>query len=374
MWPKNILYIVSTLRRTGPTHQLLYIIKYLDRCQFKPQILTLSPEPQDSIANNFRNLQIPIHTLGLSRWKGILHGNRLFKKAMHGLSPSLLHTQGIRADNLALNYIHELPVVTTTRNDPHVDYPTKFGTFQGRLMAWNHIRTLRRTKYVVACGQSLSQKMTQYNIATHIIANGVDTDNFSPLVSSTARTSLRQSLGLPVSSLVFVSVGSLIPRKDPLCVIDAFCRVSLQNSILIILGEGPLEGKCRNALTNCSSIPEIYFPGQVSDVRPWLRSADALISGAWSEGLPNSVLEGMSCGLPVILSDIPSHREIIEATSHSCGKLFPPGNSDALASILRAFSSNHLEANIPRQTVLENFSAKGMASAYQTLYEKILST
>ena len=49
---KKILYIVSTLERCGPTNQLSYIIKYLDKSKFEPMVLTLSPEPKEDRMKN----------------------------------------------------------------------------------------------------------------------------------------------------------------------------------------------------------------------------------------------------------------------------------------------------------------------------------
>jgi glycosyltransferase involved in cell wall biosynthesis len=367
-----ILYSVSTLERCGPTQQLLYIVKDIDKRKFQPYILTLSPEPEDSMITAFQKLDIFVKSLGLSRLMSFLQGKNFFKKAIQEINPVILHTQGIRADGLALEVVDKVPTVTTARNDPYADYPTKFGKVQGLLMARIHVQTLRRLPKVVACGTSLSQKLAKYHISTQAISNGVDTDSFFPPSSNQERSSLRQSLGLTPSSIVFVTVGSLIPRKDPLLIIDAFRRAKVENAVLVILGEGPLEEVCKQASQQTSPIQEIRLQGQVSDVRPWLRCADALISAAWSEGLPNSVLEGMSCGLPALLSDIPPHREILEKASPSSGKLFPAGDAEALSSLLKSFSSHTFNSTILRQTAIESFSTKIMSTGYQSLYEKIL--
>lgn len=368
-----ILYIVSILPRGGPAQQLFYITKHIDRSQFQPQILTLSPEPKNSMLSDFQEFDIPIRSLNISRLTSLFWGESYLKKAIKEINPALIHTQGVRADTLSLGLINKLPVVTTARNAPYADYPTLYGKVKGSLMAWSHVRTLRQLPQVVACGTSLSQDLTKYHINTQTIPNGVDTDRFSPITSNQERTSLRQTLGLTPSSIVFVTVGSLIPRKNPLLIIDAFRRAKVQNAVLVILGTGSLEQVCKQASLTASPMQEIRLQGQVSDVRQWLVCADALISAAWSEGLPNSVLEGMSCGLPALLSDIPSHREIMEKASPSSGKLFPPGNTEALSRLLKLFSSGHLfDHTMPRQTVMQSFSAKAMAIAYQSLYEKIL--
>ena len=67
----NIGYIVSTLRRSGPIMQLLNIVKYLDRDNFNPIVITLSPEGRDSMREKFSQAGIPIVSLNLSRMEGI---------------------------------------------------------------------------------------------------------------------------------------------------------------------------------------------------------------------------------------------------------------------------------------------------------------
>ena len=72
---KKILYIVSSLKKSGPTNQLSYIIKYLDKSKFSPTVLTLSAEPDDSMMEYFQNeLDVKIDSLKLSRVQGILKG------------------------------------------------------------------------------------------------------------------------------------------------------------------------------------------------------------------------------------------------------------------------------------------------------------
>ncbi|MDB9444791.1 glycosyltransferase [Anabaena sp. CS-542/02] len=367
-----ILYAVSTLRRSGPTQQLLYIIKHINLRKFQPYLLTLSQEPEDSMNRAFQELDIPGKSLGLSRLMTFVRGKKCFLKAIQDINPAILHTQGIRADAIALHLRDKLPIVTTARNNPYADYPRKFGNLRGNLMARSHVSTLRRLPNVVGCGSSISEELKKYNIFSHFIANGVDTDRFAPVTSSQERSYLRETLGLSLLSTVFVVVGSLIPRKDPLLIIDAFSRAKLENAVLVILGGGYLEQACKEALEKLPSSLNIRLLGQISDVRPWLCCADALISASWAEGLPNSVLEAMSCGLHVILSDIPPHREIIEKTSSKVGNLFPPGNAEMLAMALKSWSISCDNSFSPRQLILQHFSVQVMANAYQSLYEKML--
>ena len=77
---KKILYLVSTLGSSGPTNQLSYIVKYLDRSIFEPLILTLSHEPEASAIKYFQNvLEVRVESLGLSRMRGMLSGSAKVK-------------------------------------------------------------------------------------------------------------------------------------------------------------------------------------------------------------------------------------------------------------------------------------------------------
>jgi predicted O-linked N-acetylglucosamine transferase (SPINDLY family) len=78
---KKILYIVSTLQRSGPIIVLANIVKYLDRDKFEPIVLTLSPEPIDSMKEYFENeLNTKVATLGLSRIQGLFFAKSHVKK------------------------------------------------------------------------------------------------------------------------------------------------------------------------------------------------------------------------------------------------------------------------------------------------------
>ncbi|MBE0641903.1 MAG: glycosyltransferase, partial [Bacteroidales bacterium] len=121
---RRIAYLVSTLRRTGPTHQLLYLLSHLNAQEFEPLVITLSPEPDDSMMETFLDLGIPVYTLGQGRLSGMVMGRLKLERMISDLKPDLLHTQGLRPDLLGLS-LGGRPVVSTQRNDPFLDYPAK---------------------------------------------------------------------------------------------------------------------------------------------------------------------------------------------------------------------------------------------------------
>jgi glycosyltransferase involved in cell wall biosynthesis len=139
---------------------------------------------------------------------------------------------------------------------------------------------------------------------------------------------------------------------------------------LFILGDGPLWAACQK---EAAGHERVHLVGHIGDVRPYLRGADYYVSASHSEGLPNAVLEAMACGLPVALSDIPSHREQV-GPSPLVGELFPPADTVGFGQCLERLTSSDRQARSRAAVTLvhKNFSARKMSLAYQALYWDLL--
>ncbi len=363
---KKILYIVSTLKRSGPTNQLSYIIKYLDKTKYQPTILTLSPEPkEDSMKSFFTDvLGVRVETLGLSRVKGLFFAKGHLKKFIKDNNISLVHSQGIRADGLMSRI--DIPRVATLRNYPYYDYPMKFGKLKGNLMARNHLKFIsKKPNSNIACAKTITDEFKQNGLDLRYIQNGVDTKKYYPL-DDKQKKDLREKLGLDNDRKVFISVGSLIARKDMTTVIEGFKKYNDENSLLLIAGDG-MEKKSIEDIAN----ENIKILGNISNVVEYLQASDCFVSASLAEGLPNTVLEAMACGLPCILSDIPSHLELYEGEN---GNFFNIKDVTSLCELLKIVSKDFkLQQTISLKLVQENFSAKAMSEKYQRVYEEKLN-
>jgi glycosyltransferase involved in cell wall biosynthesis len=362
----RIVFLVSTLRRTGPTNQLYNIIQHLDRARFEPIVVTLSPEPASSMRQAFVQLPVEVHSLSLGRLQGALRGR--WRHAMEEIAgpfhtPVVVHSQGLRADRISAAHLTDLPRVATVRNYPYHDYVMKFGRLAGTIMSVAHIRALRALPVVVSCSASLTAPLRRHGVETRVIRNGVDTRAFRP-ADAAQRAMLRARLALPAGRPVAVSVGALSPRKDPLAVIQATRALHDPAITMVFVGGGELEDACRKAAAGDERIRLI---GHVDEVMPWLQAADFFVSAAHSEGLPNSVLEAMATGLPVVLSDIEPHVELLRIAP-SAGELFATGNPAALAEALARAAQRGVAGRVPMAGVAEEISAARMSQRYQDLY------
>ena len=97
----KILYVVSSLKRTGPINILFDLVKYLDRSRFTPHILTLRSEPPNSRYPEFVKLNVEIDSLhhdGKILTPGAVHE---FKKMVTRIRPQVVHSMGFRPDVLS---------------------------------------------------------------------------------------------------------------------------------------------------------------------------------------------------------------------------------------------------------------------------------
>ena len=357
----RLIYIVSTLKRTGPTNQLYNIIKYLNRDKYEPYLITLSPEPKDSRWTDYEALGVNLYSLSLSRLRGFFSAKCDLRQLMDQITPNLIHTQGIRADSLVSSLGVDTPWFLTARNYPWHDYPMKFGRLKGTLMARKHLAAMRACNHVVACSKTISGQLSHHDIDSVAIQNGV----YLPM-GNPAKVEDLSILDRPI----FISVGSLIPRKNMQLVVEAFsCYLTNKKGSLVILGDGPQFDELRSLDSD-----HVYLLGNVANVSDHLFASDYFVSASLSEGLPNTVLEALAAELPVILSDIPSHEEM-DAECESACVLFSleKGAEELAEKMLQVDKIFTKKSRIDALRVAnEVFSAETMSKAYQLAYVSVL--
>ncbi len=358
----KILYIVSTLVRSGPTNQLFYMIKGLDKNKFKLSVLTLSSEPLDTMISAFINEGVEISSISKSRIQGLLYNKKLVLNEIVKSNPDIVHSQGLRADSIINAIKEKIPSkwVLTSHNYPYEDYPMKFGKIKGTLMAMSHLRVQRECSNVVACSKSIADKLNLHNVRSKPIRNG------SPKTEFISNGSLPKGLTKPL----FVSVGSFIKRKNMKTVIKAFDLYKDRggHGSLLMLGDGP-ERK------NVKSIHPRYvvFLGNVSNVDFYLSKSDCFISASYSEGMPNTVLESIQTKTGLILSDIAPHREVQEILSGYC-YTFAPDCFEELADKLAYVEKYGVDCNSDEyKSLMMEFSSEHMSKEYSSFYCSLVS-
>lgn len=353
----KILYIVSNLRRTGPTNQLYYIIKNLPD-DFRVQVLTLFPEPSDSLRGLYEDSNIKVESLNLSRLSGMLYSKKRVEAYVNYIKPDIIQTQGLRADGILSTAKLTTPWITTSRNFPKEDYPSKFGFFRGRYMALLHTRYLSSCNNLVSCSEYIHSSLHSIGIKSRVIQNG------------TVLSVLTHASRILEQPLKLISVGSLIPRKNMNFILELSDLLNRDNipHTLKILGDGPLRQELE-ARANSS----VEFLGNVVEVREHLSQSDIFVSASYSEGLPNTVLEAISEGLSLLLSDIPPHREITKKMedAHYIHFSVDRTANSVFESNIHEIDSIKFDREEIKKYQVDNFSDSSMSMKYQSLYKEL---
>ncbi len=362
----KIGYFVPSLKKKGPINQLINLIGNLPS-KSEILVLVLKDIPSDSMKSELlaSHKNLNIINLDSSLLSELLSRNQRVKNLVKQYSIDIVHTQGIHSDFLLALFPTLVPTVVSLRNDPFYDYPSKFGRTKGWIMAKLHVWSVKRLKNIVACSNNISHIWRSYiNFNPLVIQNGVDLIKFN---KGYKKQKVNLFNKLSEDAIVFITSGSLISRKNVEILVHAFNELKSEGYYLIILGSGPEEPKLR-----LLSGENICFMGHVGAVESYYSMADCYISSSLSEGLPNSVLEAMSIGLPVLLSNIQSHKELFEELDYRY--FFDPLNKVQLLELLRSMKREDLMflSELCSNQISQKFTAKKNSRDYLSLYTQVL--
>lgn len=200
-----------------------------------------------------------------------------------------------------------------------------------------------------------------------VIANGL------PAADIAATPPLPEPAGLPP---LVVAVGRLIPSKHPLELLAALAPLLRAGRCrLALLGDGPLAETVRAEAARHEVGGTVLTPGRLApaEVWAWLRQAVACVSLSDYEGQPNAVMEAMAAGCPLLVSDIPEHRAILDdSQAMLIDHDKPAAVADAIAAILTDPTAAARRAASARCRA-QAWSVEAMVATYDRAYRDIIA-
>lgn len=371
----KIVYVITNCKNSGPMNQTLNIIKNLNRDIFEPIVVTLFEEDLgNSVVQRYLDVVPEFYCLKMSKMKSIIEGRKKLAALLTEINPDLIHGLGMPPYTMSLGYKNAVHLVTL-RNYCYQDYPDKYGKVLGKLFAYKDMclieKQIKKGETFITCSQSLSQIYNdKHAMKFDFIRNGVDISKYS-FGYTEDKQELKLRLGIPGGKLVIATTGQFIPRKNQRFIIEGILKTSIKDDFyMILMGDGPdlKELKSEYGLDS-----RFLFTGNVNNVDEYLKASDMYISASKSEGMPNGVLEAMASGLPVVLSDIPQHLEVLEIND-SYGEQYKIGDLNSFVQAVNKVATKDLckmsvEA---RRVAVEYFAASKMSYKYQELYEKLI--
>jgi glycosyltransferase involved in cell wall biosynthesis len=205
--------------------------------------------------------------------------------------------------------------------------------------------------------KSLQDRVPELLAKTMVIPNYVETDRFSP---GSKRT----------KDFEVTFVGRLSPQKNVGALLDAVTNLDVN---CLIIGSGTLRDELQSQYGDASG--KIRWEGNIpnSELPSVMNRSRIFILPSHYEGHPKTLIEAMSCGMPVIGADSPGIREIID---HGINGLLCGIDSESIGRSIKELLDNpdlcETLGNNARQYVLDHFSLDRVLKMEYQLYREIL--
>jgi sugar transferase (PEP-CTERM/EpsH1 system associated) len=205
------------------------------------------------------------------------------------------------------------------------------------------------------------------------IHNGVDTAKFSP---APRPEDIFPAGFLPPEPFVIGTLGRFEQVKDQPNLVRAFIALLLrrpelrERARLVLVGDGSLRSEIEALLEGHQLRELCWMPGFRDDANQLYRCLDVFVLPSKREGISNTILEAMACGLPVVATRVGGNPEIVR--DQVTGQLVPSEDPEGMAEALLAYLDDpellrrHGEA--ARRSALDDFSLQAMMDRYAAVY------
>jgi glycosyltransferase involved in cell wall biosynthesis len=364
----RIAYIIDKVNVGGTENQLRYLIGGLDLSRFDITLYVLRDTTEPAV--RFENIDARVLDLGsLASFKGVRKVVDLTKQLRKSRC-QIVQTffQDATIVGAIAGRMAGAKTLISIRDNLFWATPLNLAVYRaiahlGNLVLVNSSSVRERIKPL------FSRKRIE------VIYNGIPSGSgYSG--STEARRALRKELGCHQDTPIAVIVSNCnraVKRLDVF--IDSIPLILRESSAsFVIVGDGKLRPALQRRVADLNMDPFVRFLGHRDDIEYILAGCDIAVNTSDSEGLSNSILEAMRAGLPVVASDVPGNREIVE--DQVTGLLFTPGDSKALAEkIVEILRHRALASALGRagSKVVESvFTIDAMVNKHVALYKSIL--
>ncbi len=276
------------------------------------------------------------------------------ERAVRDLGPAALHAHGVFALLASLPLAGKLPLVYTAHG---FQWHDKAHPAWIRRLSWMlHRQSVTRVRVFVAIGSEADEARAVGFVRVEEIPNGVE-----PRLEGTQG---RDPNTFGVATRLVAGKG----LEDLPGVLQA-----LPGSTLVVAGEGPYGARLMEEAARRGVASRVRLLGWQDDLASFYGGITAYVSLSRKEGLPYAALDALAAGLPVVLSDIPGHRELVQGGRN--GFLAPVGDPAAAASGLsRLFEDDefcHAAGQASREIARERFALSDMLSRHKALYKEL---
>ncbi len=366
--PLRVVLVIPTLDESGAEKQFTLLACGLPRDRFAPHVIALTRGgPYEAV---LKAAGIPVTVIG-KRWKADLRAYVRLKQTLRELQPDIVHTWLFAANaytRLAMGKRPLCPVVVSERCVDSWKSP-----WQLRMDRW----LAPRAACIVGNSSSVTEFYQQHGLPVdrlRVIPNGVEV----PERSSVHGMALREQLRLPADAFVAGYIGRLAVQKrvnDLVWAVETLRQIRPQFH-LVLIGDGPERDRLERFADSIGCAENVHFLGHRPDAAAWLPGFDAFCLASSFEGMSNSLMEAMAAGKPVVVSDIPANRELVQHEQNGlCVKL---GDGVGFMQFFRRLMDEpELGPRLgtaAQRSMQDHFSVAKMVERYVELYRSLAAS
>lgn len=283
--------------------------------------------------------------------------------------PDVLHVHVIWPAALAVIPILKDLDVPLVISEHWSGYLPEDGNYKGMLMKNYSQKLANEAKHITVVSSRMEKAMRDHGLGNQfsILPNTIDTKIFRPGTAAKSKTKFR-----------LLHVSMLVDREKN---ISGILRVmkSLESHpdiSLEIIGNGPEKEK-HEALAKSLGIlnQSVFFSGfkTANEIAAAMQNSDALLMFSHFEGMPVTIIEAQSCGLPVIASRTGAIPEMVRENE---GILVDPGNESGLKEAILALKEkrNGFSSKTIRERAVKQYSPEAVSGMLNGIYSSVIQT
>jgi len=377
--PPLVAHVLYSFRIGGLENGVVNLINRMPIGRYRHVVIALSDCDSDFMK---RVTRPDVEFISLHKPPG--HGFKLFGsmyRLLRKLNPAIVHTRNLAALEMTLPaWLARVPVRIHGEHGWDTSDP---GGVSRKYRLLRKLHSPFVTQYIALSAQ-LSSYLTQgVGIAAARvtrICNGVDVTRFS---ARAARAGLPDAPAnfLSGDGLLFGTVGRLQAVKDQLNLVRAFAVWRAAGSAaavaarLVLVGDGPLRPELEAEVATAGLSDVVCLAGARDDVPAIMAALDCFVLPSQAEGISNTLLEAMACGLPVIATRVGGNCELV--VDGETGWLVPPEDPRALADAMSNMANDPVRrqqmSHAARARAVTQFSLEAMVDRYLALYDQTLA-
>ena len=256
-----------------------------------------------------------------------------------------------------LKRIKKKPLIVTFHGTDARIFP-----FKNRINRMLMMFVVNRSDKVIARSEEMKEVLEKLGVLNKkivVIGAGVDTNLFRPIDKYKAR----EDLELPKTKYIILFVGRLHKLKGVELIYE--CARNMPETLFVMVGDGDV----KTDLKNCIFIGERRH----EEIPLWMSAADILILPSYSEGLPNVVMEALSCGTPAIITDVGGCPEVVRDSE--TGFIVPVGDVEALRERMKYLLENEdlreKMGKLGREDMIERYEQEKVIGKLKEVYESL---